>query len=77
MDLFGYLHAEADSKVGSGLVIASMVFIVNAALFELCGGVIFLIAAGKTEGPGVVAYGVSAGIFALIAGVMCCRHVLL
>ena len=33
---------------------------------------IFLVAVWSTQGPGVVAYGVSAGVFALLAGVTCC-----
>ena len=45
-----------------------------ATVFEVIGGILF-IAAGATlkeENPNILAYGVSAGVFGILAGITCC-----
>ena len=66
------VYTGAESKFGSCILFSSIILVFFSGFLSVVGGVIFLTASGLTEGPGVVSYGVSAGIFALISGVTCC-----
>lgn len=66
------VYTGAESKLGSCILMQSIILAFSAGMLEIAGGLMFLSASGLTNGPGVIAYGVSAGIFALISGITCC-----
>lgn len=49
-----------------------VLFEMLAGLFEIAGAVIFIVAAAKIGDPKVLAFGISAGVFGLLAGCSCC-----
>lgn len=66
------VYTGAESKLGTCIVLSSVILVFISGLLSAIAGVMFLTASLITKVPGVVGYGVPAGGFALFSGVTCC-----
>lgn len=76
--VLGYAYSARVCGMDNALLesIGGCILVVQcaASVFEVIGGILF-IAAGATlkeENPNILAYGVSAGVFSILAGITCC-----
>lgn len=79
--IVGYLFALSqfgnDSKVTAAAGLCAIVTVIIAGVFEVIGGIMFIVAGVqlKDESSQAFSYGVTAGVFGLIAGICCCCSV--
>lgn len=74
---FTLLQCGNDSKVTAAAAICALVTVIIAGFFEVIGAIMFIVAGVqlKDESSQALSYGVTAGVFGLIAGICCCCSV--
>jgi len=74
---FTLLQCGDDSKVTAAAGLCALVTVIIAGVFEVIGAIMFIVAGVqlKDESSQALSYGVTAGVFGLIAGICCCCSV--